>query len=216
MYCDDSTLPARAPTAPPADEAIRRRNFLTEANLSLVGHVVSLMGLGQRHDLDDIFQEGRLALMRAADLFDPDRGFLFSTYACSCICRRLQHYLNRADMIRLPVKMPKGRDRQELRERLRPVQISAIAPEGRRAYEVADQDDEPAADVELFAERRDLVLAAVERLPTWQKIAWRLRLDGLTLDELRPFLNGVTRERVRQILEAGLARLREELSPASA
>lgn len=30
---------------------------------------------------DDLVQEGCLGLMRAADLFEPDRGVLFSTYA---------------------------------------------------------------------------------------------------------------------------------------
>ena len=37
--------------------------------------------IGQGVELDDLIQMGVFGLMRAADMFDPDRGVQFGTYA---------------------------------------------------------------------------------------------------------------------------------------
>ena len=44
-------------------------------------------------EIDDLIQEGYLAVMDAAKWFDPSKGFKFSTYAADCIRRRLFRYL---------------------------------------------------------------------------------------------------------------------------
>lgn len=56
--------------------------------------------------LEDLFQEGALGLSRAAELFDPTRGYKFSTYSH----RWIQHYITRAinekdRIIRIPVNV---------------------------------------------------------------------------------------------------------------
>lgn len=51
-----------------------------EANLGLVWRIVTLTRIPDL-EADDAFQDGVLGLMRAAQLFDPSKGFAFSTYA---------------------------------------------------------------------------------------------------------------------------------------
>lgn len=61
-------------------EAAAARDRLVEANQRLV---ISIARRYPQHSLDflDLVQEGNLGLLRAADRFDPDRGFRFGTYA---------------------------------------------------------------------------------------------------------------------------------------
>lgn len=56
--------------------------------------------------LEDLLQEGRAAVMEAAEKFDPGRGALFTTYALPLIRAAMVEYLAKA---RLPVSMPVGR-----------------------------------------------------------------------------------------------------------
>lgn len=44
-------------------------------------------------DIDDLQQVGDIALWRASQHFDPERGFRFSTYACTCIRRAMWRWL---------------------------------------------------------------------------------------------------------------------------
>jgi RNA polymerase sigma factor (sigma-70 family) len=59
----------------------RARNELVERNLRLVLDLARKSRPRDEHDLFDRIQAGSTGLIRAAEKFDPDRGFRFSTYA---------------------------------------------------------------------------------------------------------------------------------------
>jgi len=66
------------------EDGIEAKNKLVNANLRLVQGVVNVYlrnGLSGRYNVADMMSEGILALIHAAEKYDPARGFRFSTYA---------------------------------------------------------------------------------------------------------------------------------------
>ncbi|WP_068142564.1 sigma-70 family RNA polymerase sigma factor [Roseimaritima ulvae] len=62
------------------------RDRIVEANLRLVFSIVKKF-TNQHNRFDDLLSDGIVALMRAADKFDFERGFRFSTYATQVVRR---------------------------------------------------------------------------------------------------------------------------------
>ena len=60
------------------------RNALVEKNIGLV-HACANKFRGKGAEYDDLFQAGCVGLIKAAENFDPERGFSFSTYAVPVI-----------------------------------------------------------------------------------------------------------------------------------
>lgn len=63
---------------------MENREKLIEENLGLV-HACANKFRGRGTEYDDLFQAGCVGLIKAADGFDPTRGFAFSTYAVPVI-----------------------------------------------------------------------------------------------------------------------------------
>jgi RNA polymerase primary sigma factor len=81
------------------------RDHLIMANTRLVISIAKRYR-GQGVPFQDLIQEGNLGLMRAADKFDPDRGYKFSTYATWWIRQAVTRALaDQGRTIRLPVHM---------------------------------------------------------------------------------------------------------------
>ena len=78
------------------------RDQIVDRYLHLVQSVARrFSGMGE--SMEDLIQEGSIGLLNAVDLFDPDRGVKFSTYACHLITSQIQHYLrDRGRLIRQP------------------------------------------------------------------------------------------------------------------
>ena len=85
------------------DETARRA--LSEANLRLVVSVAKRYA-GRGLPFLDLIQEGNLGLMKAAEKFEPDRGFKFSTYATWWIRQSITRAIaDQGRTIRIPVHL---------------------------------------------------------------------------------------------------------------
>lgn len=98
-------------TGLPADYIDRIRRDADKAKATFVaGNIRYVQMLARRHGqkkhltLEDLIQEGMIGLLRATDLFDPERGFRFKTYATWWIEQRMQRAIADDDrLVRLPV-----------------------------------------------------------------------------------------------------------------
>jgi len=81
---------------------ISLRDRLISQHLYLVQTVArKFSGLGESHD--DLLQEGAMGLINAVDLYDPDRGVQFSTYATHLVEGQIRHYLrDKGKLIKQP------------------------------------------------------------------------------------------------------------------
>lgn len=170
------------------------REYIVQRNLGLVHLMMARFrttGVGS----DDLLSDALLALLRSVERFDPWRGVRFSTFACNVILRDLMRRAKRV-----------GRYR-----RLFPVQ-----------HEVLFERPQPTADIRL-----ELQLS-VERLHRAldDNLAGLTDLESLIITQRFPFNRtrrrtlqqvgewiGVSKERVRQIQNQALGKLRQVLEP---
>lgn len=166
------------------------RDHLVETNLGLVYSTIGRFN-SRKIDEDDLLSDAMLALSRAIDRFNPWRGFRFSTYACNVIVRSL---------------MRRGRVESNYR-RLFPVQHEAGLE---RAEGMPDQQ------TELYVERLRRVMD--ENLGDLTDLEYRILEQRFPAEQARPLTFqkiganiGLSKERVRQIQNVALGKLRNIL-----
>ncbi len=94
------------------------RQKLIESNMRLVINIAKTYR-NRSIPLEDLIQEGAIGLMQAAERFDPDKGFRFSTYATHWIRQSIGRAIdNKSKAIRLPAHVSQSLRKIE-RERVR-------------------------------------------------------------------------------------------------
>ncbi len=166
------------------------RDNIVQANLRLVISIVKKFANTQC-SFDDLLSDGIIALMRAVEKFDYDRGFRFSTYATQVVRRNCYRMVM---------------ERQE--ERLK-VTNSVYEP----GLDVADDIHCPSMSEGRWSTMRQHLGALLDQLDRREKFIIRARfsLGGhrrvQTLQSLADAL-GVSKERVRQLEKRAMDKLR--------
>lgn len=147
-----------------------------------------------RHALDELVSEGDAVLLRAITLFDPSRGFRFSTYATHALRRRLARYIgSRQHQYAVPVDFSDA----------------PPIPDRRRWTLAYQQQTEARAQ---WLETAIYKLDHRERYIVRCRFGWGREFEPRTLQDIADEL-GVSRERVRQ-LEARAMRKLQALAEA--
>lgn len=85
-------------------EADRAKAMFVITNMKYVNKIARRIGQRRHLTEEDIVQEGLIGLLKAADKYDPERGFRFKTYATWWIEQRMRRAIADGDrIIRLPV-----------------------------------------------------------------------------------------------------------------
>ena len=76
------------------------KNTLIESNTALVHSIVKRY-LGRGYEYDDLFQTGCIGLCKAAERFNPELGYAFSTYAVPLIMGEIRRFLRDDGIIKV-------------------------------------------------------------------------------------------------------------------
>ncbi|MEQ8844096.1 MAG: sigma-70 family RNA polymerase sigma factor [Phycisphaerales bacterium] len=196
--------PDRRPTEAQARELLKwnrkaeqMREQIAETNLALVLAMAKRTRMSEV-DFADLVSEGNMALLRAIDKFDCSRGFKFSTYACRAILKAFSRH---------------GMKVSKYNQRFPTEFDPALEKSGYVDDKRVEYQKDAASEVRRIVYENHADLTDIERTV----IEHRFRLQSpedaskpLTLEQVGQII-GVTKERVRQIQNKALAKIRTEL-----
>ncbi|MBM4107196.1 MAG: sigma-70 family RNA polymerase sigma factor [Phycisphaerae bacterium] len=195
--------PSRKPEEPQAAEILRWyrvadqvREQIAETNLALVLAMAKRTRMSEV-DFADLVSEGNMALLRAVDKFDAGRGYKFSTYACRAILKAFS---------RQGMKLSKYRQRfpTDFDPKL---ERSNFLETKRAGFEKDAADEVKRIVLENRADLSDVERTVIEH---------RFGLEAgeiekpMTLEQVGQII-GVTKERVRQIQNKAMEKIRTVL-----
>lgn len=173
------------------------RSLIAQANLPLVLAMAKRTRLNGL-DTNELISEGNYALLRAIDKFDCSRGFKFSTYACRAILKSFSRVAMRTSRYRgrFPTEFDPTLEKSDFIERKRDGLKAQCVDEIR---DIIDHNRAELNEIERTVIRERFALDAGPE-----------RVKGKTLEQVGELI-GVTKERVRQIQNKALRKLRDML-----
>lgn len=181
------------------EQALTTRDEIVRANMPLVLAMAKRTRL-TNVDYMELISEGNMALLRSVEKFDCGRGFKFSTYACRAILKSFSRVAMKSSRYRgrFPTEfdptLEKSSYQEEVREHLEADCVDELRG-------IIKENSAALNDVEVKVLRARFALGRVDGL------------DGegpKTLEQVG-MLIGVTKERVRQIQNRALGKLRMKL-----
>ena len=175
------------------------RDEIVRANMPLVLAMAKRTRLGNV-DYMELISEGNMALLRSVEKFDCGRGFKFSTYACRAILKSFSRVAMKSSRYRgrFPTEFDPTLEKSSYQEEVRE-HVEADCVDELRG--IIKENTAALNDVEVKVLRARFALGRVDGL------------DGegpKTLEQVG-LLIGVTKERVRQIQNRALEKLRIKL-----
>lgn len=168
------------------------REYLVRTNLALVLAMAKRTRLGDV-DFSEIVSEGNMALLRAVEKFNIDRGFKFSTYACRAILKGFSRTAQKhtRHRTRFPVEFEPEMEKSDWADQKRD-----------------SVEEDLVGELKTIVERNLAELTDVEQTVIRRRFNWQEEQPTpLTLDEVGQII-GVTKERVRQIQNKALLKIR--------
>jgi RNA polymerase primary sigma factor len=178
-------------------EAEAARAELAKSNLRLVASIAGKLSIS-RDEFDEFVAEGNAIILYAIDKFDYSRGYRFSTYATHAVQRHLYRVIDR-------------RRKRAQREHARETMIMAEEP-------AVDSDPWEPTEDEIKTAAAAVIAKMDETLDEREQLIVRGRFgldgtgDGKTFNVLGQQL-GLSKERVRQLLQRSLEKLGEAAKP---
>jgi RNA polymerase sigma factor (sigma-70 family) len=171
------------------------RAMLIRANMALVPSMIRRF-IASGLEFSDLVSEGNLVLMHCVEKFDVSRGFRFSTYACRAILKRLGRLASRAAVYHqhFPVSYDPDLERGD---------THAVWSDIHR--------EESLADLRGILHENRAELDRTERMVVSERFALSAGQARKTLREVGERL-GLTPERIRQIQQKALRKLRAALT----
>jgi RNA polymerase primary sigma factor len=177
--------------------AMATRELITQANLALVLAMAKRTRMSEV-DFGELVSEGNMALLRAVEKFDIARGFKFSTYACRAILKAFSRIALKTSRYRnaFPTEFDPSMEKSNYQETKR-ADVEKDAVE--ELQRIIGENRAQLSDVEKTVIQSRFGIARTTQTGT--------EIAPMTLEEVGQVI-GVTKERVRQIQNKALEKLR--------
>lgn len=178
-------------------QAETAKTQIVQANVPLVLAMAKRTRLGNI-DYAELISEGNMALLRSADKFDCSRGFKFSTYACRAILKSFSRVAMKASRYRsqFPTEFDPSLEKSDHHERQREALEADCVDE---LKSILGRNLAGLNEVEVRVLKARFALDRTDENEVEQ--------SPKTLEQVG-MLIGVTKERVRQIQNRALSKLR--------